>query len=147
MADIKTKPTKVSPAAFIRRVASDQQQKDCRELIAMMRSITGAPPKMWGPSIVGFGRYHDVYDSGHEADMLLTGFSPRKPSLVLYVGPALQDKRLTSKLGKCKTGKGCLYIKTLDDIDRDVLRRLLAASVKQTRKRYVFSSSSRLRRK
>jgi hypothetical protein len=139
MADIKTKPTKVSPAAFIKRVATDQQRRDCAELIAMMRAITGAPPKMWGPSIVGFGKYHYVYDSGREGDMLLTGFSPRKPSLVLYVGAALRDKRLMSKLGKCKTGGSCLYIKTLDDIDRDVLRRLLAASVKQTRKRYEAS--------
>ena len=136
MADIKTRPTKVSPAAFIRRVATDQQQKDCRELIAMMRGITGAPPKMWGPSIVGFGKYRYVYDSGHEADMLLTGFSPRKPSLVLYIGPALQDKRLMSKLGKYKTGKGCLYVRKLDDVDRKVLRDLVTKSVRETRKRY-----------
>lgn len=79
--------------------------------------------------------------------MLLTGFSPRKPSLVLYVGAALRDKRLMSKLGKYKTGGGCLYIKRLDDIDRDVLRDLLEKSVQQTRKRYVFSASSRLRRR
>jgi hypothetical protein len=79
--------------------------------------------------------------------MLLTGFSPRKPSLVLYVGAALRDKRLMSTLGKYKTGGGCLYIKRLDDIDRDVLRDLLEKSVQQTRKRYVFSASSRLRRR
>jgi hypothetical protein len=136
MADIKTRPTKVSPAAFIRRVATDQQQKDCAELIAMMRKITGAPPKMWGPSIVGFGKYHYVYDSGREGDMMLTGFSPRKPSLVLYAGAVLRDKRLMSKLGKYKTGGGCLYIKKLDDIDRTILRDLVTKSVRETRKRY-----------
>ncbi len=136
MADIKTKPTGVTPSAFIKRVATEQQRKDCAELIAMMRKITRAPPKMWGPSIVGFGKYHYVYDSGREGDMLLTGFSPRKPSLVLYVGAVLRDKRLMSKLGKYKTGGGCLYIRTLDDIDRKVLRDLVAKSVRETRKRY-----------
>ena len=146
MADIKTKPTKVSPAAFIRRVATDQQQKDCRELIAMMRRITGAPPKMWGPSIVGFGTYHYVYDSGREGDMLLTGFSPRKPSLVLYVGGA-SEQAADVEARHVQDRGGCLYVKKLDDVDRDVLRNLLEKSVEQTRKRYVFSASSRLRRR
>jgi len=136
MAENKTKRTAVSPAAFIKRVASPQQQKDCAELVAMMKKITGKPPKMWGPSIVGFGSCHYVYESGREGDICLTGFSPRKPSLVLYIGPALTDKGLMSKLGKYKTGKGCLYIKKLDDVDRGALKRLVTKAVADTRKRY-----------
>jgi hypothetical protein len=135
MAQNKTKQTKVSPTSFIATVTSDQQRKDSKELIAMMRTITGEPPKMWGPSIVGFGQYHYVYESGREGDSCLTGFSPRKPNLVLYIGDALQDTSMMSKLGKYKTGKGCLYIKTLDDIDRSVLRDLIAKAVDNTRRR------------
>ena len=110
--------------------------KDCAELIAMMQKITGEPPKMWGPSIIGFGSYHYVYDSGREGDMPLTGFSPRKPSLVLYLGSVLKDKTLMSKLGKCKTAGGCLHIKKLDDVDRGVLKTLVTTAVKLTRKKY-----------
>ena len=130
MAENKTKATKVSPAAFIAKVASEQQRKDSNELIAMMRDITGEPPRMWGSSIVGFGTRHYVYESGREGDMCLTGFSPRKPTLVLYIGEALNDTAIMAKLGKYKTGKGCLYIKTLDDIDRSVLRRLITKAVR-----------------
>jgi len=130
MAKNKTKPTKVSAAAFIAKVASEQQRKDSKELIAMMREITGEPPKMWGPSIVGFGTHHYKYQSGREGEICLTGFSPRKPSLVLYIGEALQDATIMSKLGKYTTGKGCLYIKKLDDVDREVLRMLVTKSVR-----------------
>ena len=136
MAQNKTKQTQVSPTSFIATVASAQQRKDSKELIAMMHKITGEPPKMWGSSIVGFGTCHYVYESGREGDTCLTGFSPRKPNLVLYIGEALQNRPLMSKLGKYKTGKGCLYIKTLDDIDRDVLRDLIAKGVDNTRRRY-----------
>jgi hypothetical protein len=135
MPENKTKPTKVSPTSFIANVANEQQRKDSKELVAMMRAITGEPPKMWGPSIVGFGTCHYVYESGREGDICLTGFSPRKPSLVLYVGAALQDKALMSRLGKYKTGKGCLYIKKLDDVDRKVLRELVTRAVKDLRQR------------
>ena len=136
MADIKTTPTSVSPAAFIGSIESAQKRKDCRELVALMREVTGHPPKMWGPSIVGFDRYHYKYASGREGDMLLAGFSPRKQNLVLYVGPGLEDKGLLAKLGKHKTGKGCLYLKTLDDVDRTVLRALVEKSVLAMRERY-----------
>jgi len=135
MAGNKTKKTNVSPAAFIAKVANEQQRKDAKELVAMMREITGEPPKMWGPSIVGFGTYHYVYESGREGDMCLTGFSPRKPNLVLYIGDAIQDTAIMSKLGKHTTGKGCLYIKKLDDVDRDVLRALLKKAVKDAKSR------------
>ena len=99
----------------------------------MMRAITGEPPKMWGSSIVGFGTYHYVYESGREGDICLVGFAPRKPSLVLYLGEALQEKTLMSRLGKYTTGKGCLYIRTLDEVDRDVLRKLIVKTVEISR--------------
>jgi hypothetical protein len=137
MAQNKTKLTEASPAAFIDRVDDEQKRKDSHELVALMKSITGKPPKMWGTSIIGFGQYHYKYDSGREGDMPITGFSPRKPNLVLYLGPGLENKKLMSKLGKHKTGKGCLYIKKLDDIDRSVLRDIIAKSVDEMRKRYA----------
>src|SRR5215467_8163550 len=130
MAANKTKQTKLSPASFIAKLANAQQRQDSKELMAMMREITGEPPKMWGPSIVGFGTLHYVYESGREGDICLTGFSPRKPNFVLYIGETLQDAGIMSKLGKFKTGKGCLYIKKLDDVDRSVLRNLIAKAVK-----------------
>jgi len=136
MAENKTRLTKVSPAAFIATVEGDQRRKDCRELVALMRDITGQPPKMWGSSIVSFDKYHYRYESGREGDSLLTGFSPRKQELVLYLGPGLDNKKLMAKLGKHKVGKGCLYVKTLDDIDRTVLRALVAESVAAMRQRY-----------
>ena len=101
-----------------------------------MKKITSKSPKMWGHTIVGFDKYHYKYESGREGDMPLTGFSPRKPNLVLYLGPGLENKGLLAKLGKHKATKGCLYIKKLDDIDRDVLRELVARSVADMRKRY-----------
>jgi len=134
MAENKTKKTTQSPAAFIAKVTNEQQRKDAKELVAMMREITGEPPKMWGPSIVGFGTLHYVYESGREGDICLTGFSPRKPNFVLYIGETLHDEETMAKLGKFKTGKGCLYIKRLDDVDRGVLRNLIAKAVKEARK-------------
>jgi hypothetical protein len=136
MAENKTKPTRVSPAAFIATVDGDQRRKDCRELVALMRDITGHPPKMWGSNIVGFGQYHYKYESGREGDSLLTGFSPRKQELVLYLGPGLHYSKLMAKLGRHKAGKGCLYVKTLDDVDRSVLRALVTESVAAMRLRY-----------
>src|SRR5213593_1207571 len=136
MAEMKTKVTSVSPAAFIKQMDNEQKRKDCHELIKLMEDITGEPPKMWGASIVGFGKYHYKYESGREGDSLLTGFSPRKQNMTLYLGPGLDNKALMAKLGKHTTGKGCLYIKKLDDIDRSVLRDLIAKSVEEMRKRH-----------
>ena len=136
MAEIKTKPTTISPAAFIKQVDGDQRRKDCRELAALMREVTGHPAKMWGPSIVGFDRCRYKYASGREGEMLLTGFSPRKQDLVLYLGPGLQNARLRAKLGKHKAGQGCLYLKKLDDVDRDALRALVEHAVAELRKRH-----------
>ena len=136
MAEIKTKPTEISPATFIDKVDNEQRRKDGHELAALMKKVTGKPAKMWGPSIVGFDQYHYKYASGHEGDMPITGFSPRKQSLVLYLGPGLEDKKLMSKLGKHKVGKGCLYINKLDDVDRNVLLELVTKSVEKMRKLY-----------
>lgn len=136
MAENKTKPTSVSPTTFVSKIGSAQTRKDCRELVTLMREITGHSAKMWGSSIVGFDQYDYKYASGREGKSLLTGFSPRKQNLVLYLGPGLDNKALMAKLGKHKAGKGCLYLKTLDDIDRQVLRALVAHSVAEMRRRY-----------
>jgi Domain of unknown function (DU1801) len=136
MAEIKTRPTQISPATFIDKVENEQRRKDGHELVSLMKKVTGKPAKMWGPSIVGFDQYHYKYASGHEGDMPITGFSPRKQSLVLYLGPGLEDKKLMSRLGKHKMGKGCLYINKLDDVDRDVLFELVTKSVEKMRKLY-----------
>jgi Domain of unknown function (DU1801) len=132
----KTRPTKVSVAEFLKNKASGQQHADSRELVKLFRDVTGKAPKMWGPSIVGFGSYHYVYESGREGDMPLIGFSPRKPELVIYLAPSLDDGGLKKQLGKCRAGAGCLYIKRLDDIDRGVLRKLAVKSVAELRRRH-----------
>lgn len=131
----KTKLNAVDPIKVIDKVKSDVKRRDSHELIAMMQDVTGAPPKMWGASIVGFGSYHYAYASGHEGDICLTGFSPRSGALVVYLGPGIDNEKLMAKLGKHKHGKGCLYINKLDDVDRKVLRKLIEYSVKALQKR------------
>ena len=131
--EAKTKATKTDPLKFIDKVENEVRRKDSHELVAMMQDITGEPPKMWGPSIVGFGSYHYRYASGHEGEICVAGFSPRATALVVYLGPALQNKQLVAKLGKHKRGVGCLYIKKLDDIDRGVLRKLIEHSIAEIR--------------
>lgn len=130
----KTTATSADPLKFIDNVENEAKRKDSHELVAMMREITGEPPKMWGPSIVGFGSYHYRYASGHEGEICIAGFSPRASALVVYLGPALQNRELMAKLGKHKRGVGCLYIKKLDDIDRGVLRTLIEHSIAEIRK-------------
>ena len=137
MAENKTQPTAVDPCEFIQQVDDPQKRKDSEELIALMKKVTGKPPKMWGPTIVGFGKYHYKYESGREGEICITGFSPRKPNLVLYVGPGMEDEKLMARLGKHKRGKGCLYIRKLEDIDRKVLHEVVVKSVAEMRKRYV----------
>ena len=136
MVENKTKVTEVQPSDFIRKVDGEEKRKDSEELVKLMSEVTGKPPRMWGPSIIGFGKYRYKYESGREGEICLTGFSPRKPSLVLYIGPGLEDEKLMSRLGKYKTGKGCLYIKKLADVDRAVLKQLVTKSVAEMRKRY-----------
>jgi hypothetical protein len=129
MADNKTKPTKVSVAAFIDALTDQTKRTDAKALIKLMQSATGEKAKMWGPSIIGFGSYHYTYDSGREGDMPIVGFSPRKAANVLYLTKFSGSEELIAKLGKCTTGKGCLYIKKLADVDQKVLERLVAKSV------------------
>ena len=131
MAELKTKKTEVNVDTFLNGVADAQQREDAYKLLAIMKEITGQPPTMWGPTMVGFGEYHYVYPTGHEGDMFLTGFSPRKGALTLYCMAGL-EKRFAAqlkKLGKVKTSKGCLYIKKLADVDLAVLRSIIQANV------------------
>jgi hypothetical protein len=135
MAEIKTKPTRVHAADFFNEIEDERKRHDCHELAAMMAEITGKPAVMWG-KIVGFGKYHYKYEGGREGEMLMTGFSPRSQNLTLYLGPGIQNKALLTKLGKHKTGKGCLYIRNLDDVDRRALRELIRKCVKAMRERH-----------
>jgi hypothetical protein len=126
MAEIKTKATGVSVDAFIDAVPDSARREDARAVRALMERLTGEPATMWGPSIVGFGRYRYKYDSGHEGEMCRLGFSPRKAELVLYVLTGRESQgRLLARLGKHRTGKSCLYIKRLSDVDMDVLEELV----------------------
>jgi Domain of unknown function (DU1801) len=136
MALNKTQPTEVSVTAFIDKLAEPAKQSDAKALIGLMKSATGEEPRMWGPSIIGFGTYHYKYESGREGDTVLVGFSPRKPATVLYgvLGSENADG-LLAKLGKHTTGKGCLYIKKLSDVDRKVLGQLIVESVVTRRAR------------
>jgi Domain of unknown function (DU1801) len=127
VAEMKTKQTKVSALTFLRAIEHPQRRADGMELLKLMREISGEPAKMWGPSIVGFGTRRYAYASGRTGEICTIGFSPRKASLVLYCGATSVDKSLLAKLGKHKTGAGCLYITKLDDIDRTVLRKLVRA--------------------
>lgn len=137
MAENKTQPTKISPTKFIAAVEDPQQRKDCKELVKMMKAATGEKAVMWGPSIIGFGTYHYKYASGREGDFLVVGFSPRKGKLSIYVSCDIQQHAdLLAKLGKHKTGKGCLYVKTLEDIDRDVLQQLIQRGIDEVAKNY-----------
>jgi len=128
-AELKTKENDSSVADFLRSVADDQQRADSLRIVEIFEKATGEKPKMWGPSIVGFGHRVLKYDSGRELDWMINGFSPRKANFALYgmTGGAIADE-LLAKLGKHKTGKGCLYIKKLSDIDENVLSKLVETS-------------------
>jgi hypothetical protein len=129
MAENKTQATDASVETFLTKVEPDQRREDGRTMCAMMARITGEPPTMWGPSIIGFGTMHYRYESGREGDMCRIGFSPRKAQLVFYLAAGLpeRDARLAA-LGKHATGKGCLYVKKLADVDLAVLETLIAES-------------------
>jgi len=132
MAELKTKPTDESVKDFLNRIPDRERREDCFAVAQLMEEITGDKPKMWGPSIVGFGTYHYKYDSGREGDWLVIGFSPRKKDLTLYLMMGFEKHaELMKQLGKHSTGKSCLYIKRLSDIDVPTLKKLIKASVKQ----------------
>ena len=137
MAENKTKATGASVTAFINSIDDTQKRADARKVAAMMRKATGKRAKLWGPSIVGYGTYHYKYASGREGDFLMTGFSPRKQALTVYVIPGFEHfETLMNKLGKYKTGKSCLYIKRLSDVDEKILEQLINRSVKYMREHY-----------
>jgi Domain of unknown function (DU1801) len=132
MAELKTKPTESDVRSFLATVADPIRREDGFTLLDLMQEVTGEPPKLWGTSIVGYGSYHYKYASGHEGDSCVVGFSPRKNELTLYVGGVFERHQdLMARLGKHKTGKGCLYIKKLADVDLGVLRELVRLSVQE----------------
>jgi Domain of unknown function (DU1801) len=130
MAENKTKPTKTSVPAFIDAIPDQTRRADAKTLLKLMKTATGETPKMWGPSIIGFGSYHYKYETGREGDMPLAGFSPRKAATVIYITQGFPGAdQLLAKLGSHSTGKACLYIKKLADVDQEVLETLVVKSV------------------
>jgi len=130
MAELKTKKTKASVEKFLTTVSDDQRRKDCLKLVDIMKDATKSDPAMWGTSIVGFGRHQYKYDSGRELEWFLVGFSPRKQDLALYIMPGVERyPELMKKLGKHKTGKSCLYIKKLEDVNLPILKQLIKKSI------------------
>ena len=137
MAENKTRPTTASVTGFMNAIGDRQMRADAKKVAAMMRRATGKRAKMWGPSIVGYGSYHYRYESGREGDFIITGFSPRKQALTVYIMPGFSSfSKLMSELGKYTTGKSCLYIKRLADVDEDVLEQLIRESVEYMRAHY-----------
>ncbi len=132
--ELKTKQNDGDVEAFLDTIEPQQKQTDSRTIVEMMATITGEAPKMWGESIIGFGSYHYRYASGQEGDWMLVGFAPRKQALTLYLMSGYEDwDDLTANLGKFKTGKSCLYVKRLADVDQHILRQMIERSVEQMR--------------
>ena len=137
MAELKTKQTEASVDEYLDAIEDPRRRADCAAISALMKKVTKCEPKMWGPSIVGFGSYHYRYETGHEGDACLAGFSPRKPEIVVYIADAFESReKLLQELGKHRASKVCVYIKRLSDIDVAVLEKLVKASVAEARKRY-----------
>ena len=137
MAELKTKVTEVSVDDFLEAVPDPQRREDGRRLRTMLERVSGHPARMWGPSIIGFGRYSYQYDSGHKGEMARIGFSPRAKEQVLYIIPGIGwPEHLMNRLGKHKTGKCCLYIKRLSDVDEEVLEDLAVAALDHMREKY-----------
>lgn len=137
MATLKTQPTENDVEEFLNAIDDRQKREDSFKILGIMKSITGEEPKMWGSSIIGFGQYHYQYESGREGDWFLTGFSPRKQNLSLYIMAGFENyDDLMSRLGKYKTGKSCLYIKRLEQVDLDILKKLIKESVDYMRAKY-----------
>jgi hypothetical protein len=134
MAEMKTRATDASVDGFLRSIPDDARRQDCLRLLEIMKRVTGAEPRLWGAVMVGFGSYHYRYESGREGDWFVTGFSPRKGNLTLYIMAGFDRyPELLERLGKFKTGKSCLYVKKLADVDEQVLVELIAASVDHMR--------------
>lgn len=130
MAEPKTKPTDASVAEFLAQVEDERRRADCETLVSLFEDVTGERAVMWGTSIIGFGKYRYKYNSGRSGEWMLQGFSPRKSDITLYLMPGFgQMGELLDQLGKYKTGKSCLYIKRLSDVDQNVLRKMLERSL------------------
>jgi len=139
--EAKTNEEATSVASFISNIQDDQIRRDCKELLRIMENASGHKAKMWGSGIVGFGKYHYKYDSGHEGDSCLTGFAPRKGNIAIYTNLNLAENQiLMDKLGKYKNGKGCINIKKMSDIDKDTLSNLINMGVKNILKKYPGSA-------
>ena len=137
MAELKTKKNSASVATFLNAIEDKQKRADAKKISSMMRAATGSRATMWGSSMVGFGSYHYKYASGQEGDWMLVGFAPRKQNLTLYIMPGFRTfDKLMARLGKYKTGKSCLYINRLTDVDEKVLDKLIIESVKHMRNKY-----------
>ena len=137
MSEPKTKRHDGDVNEFLDAVENPRRREDSRRVLELMRKVTGEPPKMWGSSIVGFGSYHYRYASGREGDWMITGFSPRKQNLTIYIMPGFSEfSELLARLGKHKTSKSCLYLNKLEDVDLDVLAELVRESVKVMKARY-----------
>ena len=137
MSALKTKPTDVSAESHIAAIADEQQRNDAQTLVTLMRRVTKQRPRMWGPSIVGFGSYHYKYASGHEGDSALAAFAVRGSELVVYIAEGFEGRdALLAKLGKHRSGKVCVYIRRVADVDLKVLEKLVARSVADTKSRY-----------
>ena len=135
MADLKTKRNKGDVEAFLNSVADEKKRQDSLTILDFMKKVTGMEPEMWGDSIIGFGSYHYKYASGREGDWFLTGFSPRVQNLTLYIMAGFDNyDHLLGKLGKYSTGKSCLYIKRIEDVDMDVLKELVEQSVEHMKR-------------
>jgi hypothetical protein len=135
MAELKTKMTEASVEDCLNKIKDEDTRRDCFEIAKIMKQVTRSDPKMWGPSIIGFGSRRLKYASGRELDWMLTGFAPRKANIALYImGDFEKRAALLEKLGKHSTGKGCLYIKKLKDVDRKVLKELISESVQTVKK-------------
>lgn len=137
MAELKTQKTKMSVSAFLNAIEDPQRRADCKAVAKIMQDVTGEKPALWGPSIVGFGTYHYVYASGRTGDWPLTGFSPRKQNLTLYIMAGFDGyPELMAKLGPHTTGKSCLYVKRLSDLHQPTLKKLIRQSVAHMKKRH-----------
>jgi hypothetical protein len=136
MAENKTQPTKSSVTAFLNKIQDKQLRDDCFVILQMMQKVSNSEPVMWGSAIVGFGTFHYVYESGREGDTVVIGFSPRKQNISIYLMGGLSTiENDLPKLGKYKTGKGCLYIKSLSDVNVEILKKIFAKAYKEAQRK------------
>src|SRR5690348_12491708 len=133
----KTTETKASVAGIVNGITEEQRKKDAREIIKIMKEQSGFEPKMWGPAIVGFGSYHYKYESGHEGDAPLIGFSPRKAAISLYLSSKFDDReKLLKEFGKYKASKACIYVKKLEDVNVEILKKMIANSFRYSKAKH-----------